>query len=288
MQLPLQYVANKHFPAWLEDKRKEDEVLGPMPKRAGPPETTQRPSLAYPYGADLNGFPVLTHQQEAHLFRKMNYLKYKANLFRMKFNPLQPQEALMTHIENLYDEIVAVRNQIVSANLRLVVSIAKRQIELDREILDLISDGNMSLMRAVERFDYSLGNKFSTYATRAIMNQFARTFHLALRQHNRFRTNQSNVFTATLDVRCDHCEFDGARASCKGSIDGILRRLNERERKIIVRRFGLQNGRQPQTLKQVSEVLGVSKERVRQIQARAIQKLRQAAVQDRLCNLAEV
>ena len=81
----------------------------------------------------------------------------------------------MGQIEKLYDESIATKNQIIRANLRLVVSIAKRYVGPTQDFFELVSDGNISLLRAVDKFDFSRGNKFSTYATWAIMKNFART-----------------------------------------------------------------------------------------------------------------
>ena len=92
----------------------------------------------------------------------------------------------MARIEKLCQETVATRNQIICANLRLVVSIAKRHLGPVQNFFELVSDGNVSLMRAVERFDYSLGNRFSTYATWAIINNFARTIPESLRHRSSF------------------------------------------------------------------------------------------------------
>ena len=91
--------------------------------------------------------PLLTREQEAHLFRKMNYLKYKASSLRERLSSRQPRRRLMAKIEKCYREAVMVRNYIVQANLRLVVSIAKRHLREKEHFFDLISDGNVSLMR---------------------------------------------------------------------------------------------------------------------------------------------
>ena len=99
----------------------------------------------------------------------------------------------MDHIEELYDEAVATKNQIIRANLRLVVSIAKRHVGPAENFFELVSDGNMSLIRAVEKFDFARGNKFSTYASWAIMKNFARTIPDENRHHDRFRTSQRGV-----------------------------------------------------------------------------------------------
>ena len=87
------------------------------------------------------------------------------------------------------------------ANLRLVVSIAKRHVTPDQNFFELVSDGNMSLIRAVEKFDFSRGNKFSTYASWAIMKNFARTIPGEFKHRDRFRTSQDEMFAATQEHR---------------------------------------------------------------------------------------
>ena len=100
----------------------------------------------------------------------------------------------MDEIEKLYGEAVALKNQIIRANLRLVVSIAKRHVGPLENFFDLVSDGNMSLIRAVEKFDYARGNKFSTYATWAVMKNFARTIPDEIKHRDRFRTSADEMF----------------------------------------------------------------------------------------------
>jgi len=184
---------------------------------------------------------------------------------------------VLDQIEKLYREIVAVKNEIIRRNLRLVVSIAKRHVGQCDNFFELVSDGNMSLIRAVEKFDFARGNKFSTYATWAIMKNFARTIPGELKHRDRFRTSQYEAFNATEDGRSDQYEQESAQQQREAHVGKILRHLDEREQKIIIRRFGLERGTEPQTLKEVGEQMGVTKERVRQIEARALTKLRQAA-----------
>src|SRR5690606_33103726 len=103
-------------------------------------------------------------------------LKHKASRIRESLQSARGNKtALMDEIEALYEQAVKTKNKIVQANLRLVVSIAKRHMGSSDDFFALVSDGNMSLIRAVEKFDYSRGNKFSTYASWAIMKNFART-----------------------------------------------------------------------------------------------------------------
>ncbi len=99
----------------------------------------------------------------------------------------------MNEIEKLYEEVVKIKNEIVQANLRLVVSIAKRHVTGSEDFFGLVSDGNMSLIRAVEKFDFSRGNKFSTYASWAIMKNFARTIPEEFKRRDRFRTSQEEL-----------------------------------------------------------------------------------------------
>ena len=188
----------------------------------------------------------------------------------------------MDQIERLYDEAVSTKNQIIRANLRLVVSIAKRHVGPTQNFFELVSDGNMSLMRAVEKFDYARGNKFSTYASWAIMKNFARTIPDEHRHHDRFRTSHAEMFTATEDDRADPFEQEAAQTQREAQVEKILERLDEREQQIIIRRFGLRRGQEPLTLKQVGAELGVTKERIRQIEARALSKLRKAAEEEKI------
>ncbi len=99
----------------------------------------------------------LSREQEAHLFRKMNFLKYRAQAFRDAMDPAKARSAELDRIEQLQEEALAVKNQIIRSNLRLVVSIAKRHVGPSNNFFELVSDGNMSLIRAVEKFDYSTG-----------------------------------------------------------------------------------------------------------------------------------
>ena len=188
----------------------------------------------------------------------------------------------MDRIEKLYDESVATKNQIIRANLRLVVSIAKRYVGRAGDFFELVSDGNMSLIRAVEKFDFSRGNRFSTYASWAIMKNFARTIPSAFRHRDRFCTSCPELFSTVEDVRPDYYEQESAQIYRESCVERLLDRLDQRERQIVTSRYGLTRGQEPLTLKQVGTAMGVTKERIRQIQCRAMSKLRKAAEEDRI------
>ena len=151
-------------------------ILAPMPKPAGTRQTVKvrPPADLPPYLASLyTDTPLLSREQEAHLFRKMNYLKHKAVKLREALEPTRPRTSELNEIERLQAEALAVKNQIIRSNLRLVVSIAKKRVGPTNNFFELVSDGNMSLIRAVEKFDFARGFKFSTYASWAIMKNFA-------------------------------------------------------------------------------------------------------------------
>ncbi|MBN2475845.1 MAG: sigma-70 family RNA polymerase sigma factor [Pirellulales bacterium] len=281
MELPLDYIPNDEF-GRVQSAKREKAVLGPPPASDQPSRKARLPSGLPPYLASLYEVPLLTREQEAHLFRKMNYLKYRASKLRGSLDVSRPKAGLMDQIERCYDEAVATKNQIVRANLRLVVSIAKRHVGPAENFFELVSDGNMSLMRAVEKFDYARGNKFSTYASWAIMKNFARTIPDEHRHRDRFRTSHAEMFTSAADDRSDQFEQESAQLQREAQVEKILDRLDEREQRIIVRRFGLQRGQEPLTLKQVGAELGVTKERIRQIEARALSKLRRAVDEERI------
>lgn len=278
-ELPLDYIYNADF----EDVSREPEFLGPPPEAAVAPRKVRPPSGLPSYLASLYDAALLTREQEYHLFRKMNYLKHKASRIRETLETARGNKtALMDEIEALYEQAVKTKNKIVQANLRLVVSIAKRHMGSSDDFFALVSDGNMSLIRAVEKFDYSRGNKFSTYASWAIMKNFARTIPNEFKHRDRFRTTAEELFLARQDERTDPYAEENAHQRRQRELGRILNRLDEREQKIIVARFGLGRGNEPATLKEVGEELGVTKERIRQLEARALTKLREAADESKI------
>ncbi|MCC7335170.1 MAG: sigma-70 family RNA polymerase sigma factor [Pirellulaceae bacterium] len=275
MLLPLDFIHNDLFVGIKGAV--EQEILGELPEAIIPPRKVRAPSGLPTYLASLYDVQLLTREQEYHLFRQMNYLKFKAHALRDDLSASDPTVGVMDEIDSLYQRVVDVKNRIVQANLRLVVSIAKRHMKSSDDFFSLVSDGNMSLFRAVEKFDYSRGNKFSTYASWAIMKNFARSIPDEFKHKDRFRTTGEELFMAHEDSRGDHFAAEIAQKTREKQSNRILHRLDQREQQIIIRRFGLDHKQEPLTLKEVGAEMGVTKERIRQLEARALSKLREAA-----------
>lgn len=254
---------------------------------------------------------------------------YLKEIGRVDLLDAEEEVALAKRIE---DGDETAKQELAEANLRLVVSIAKRYVGRGMSFLDLIQEGNMGLMKAVEKFDYEKGFKFSTYATwwirqaitRAIADQ-ARTIRIPvhmvetinklvriqrqlLQELGREPTPEeigAEMDLPTEKVRDilkisqepvsletpigeeddshlgDFIEDDGALSPSdnaayellKGELKDVLDTLTDREENVLRLRFGLDDGRQ-RTLEDVGKVFGVTRERIRQIEAKALRKLR--------------
>jgi RNA polymerase primary sigma factor len=219
--------------------------------------------------------PLLTKDQEQSLFRRYNYVKFKAARVQSRVKEARtPKVEDIEEIERLMDEANEVKNRIIQANLRLVVNIAKRHVGPQTNFFELISDGNMSLMRAVDKFDYMRGFKFSTYASWAIMKNFARSVPQEGVRRDRFMTGRDELLEMSHDLRFEGEEgYKEPDISVRQNVEKVLDQLEPREREIVMRRFGL--GDMPaQTLEEVGRHFGVTKERIRQIEMRALNKLR--------------
>lgn len=279
LETKLEYIGNDSF----ENRAAVAEIMAPMPAPADgkAPRRPKAPKGLPPYLASLYEVPLLDRAQEAHLFRQMNYLKHAACKLRDKIDPAKAKTADLDKIDDLQEKALAVKNQIIRANLRLVVSIAKRHVGPMNNFFELVSDGNMSLIRAVEKFDYARGNKFSTYASWAIMKNFARTIPEENYRRDRFVTGHEEMFEAAADNRIDEHEYESALKRMREAIRGMLSHLDDREKLIITSRFGL-GGAAEQTLEQLGRELGITKERVRQIESRGVDKLRKIAAEQKL------
>jgi RNA polymerase primary sigma factor len=287
------------------------------------------------YLREIGQVPLLTAEQEITLARCMEAGRIALEKLNDSLDPTEEVELRRGVVEGLM-----ARDHLVRANSRLVVSIARRYIGHGVSFLDLIQEGNLGLMRAATKFDYRLGNKFSTYATwwirqavtRAIADQ-GRTIrvpvHLGDQINKLLRTNhrltqelgreptpaelgtvlgvptrkvEEMLKAALVPLSLDWPTDDGedsefgdfienkdsaapdeavTSAVLRDLLQGILQDLPPREVCILRLRYGLMDG-ETHTLEEVGKKLGVTRERVRQIEAQALRRLRHPAYTRRL------
>jgi RNA polymerase primary sigma factor len=170
----------------------------------------------------------------------------------------------------------------VQANLRLVVSIAKKFSDVKNPFDELLSEGISTLMRAVEKFDYDRGFRFSTYATQAIRRTLCRMVNQAQRDRTRFVLTETAQLEESPADETEGMMTEQRWEELRGALGRMLNKLDPRERMIIRCRFGLDRTRQVRTLQSLAREFGVCKERVRQLEMRAMTKLRTMAEQTKL------
>jgi RNA polymerase primary sigma factor len=224
---------------------------------------------ARPEGADGE---LLDAPTEHALFRRYNLLKFQADRLCKSLTPARARAAELDRIERLLGEAQGIKNRIVRANVRLVTSIAKRHARVGHDLPELVSDGNVVLMKAVEKFDYSRGNRFSTYASWAVMKSFARSSHVDYLLDRPSGDEETLSWLAQLPRR--RTIHANAAGELRDSIQTVMARLDQRERAVIAGHFGLDESAAPMTLEAISRQMGLSKERVRQIERKAMEKLR--------------
>ncbi|MBN9523798.1 sigma-70 family RNA polymerase sigma factor [bacterium] len=276
---PVDYIENPDF----DDPTKEAEFLAEMPGKVefdAKLSQMRPPKDVPPQMAHLYEWPLLTKEQEQHLFRKMNFLKHKLHRLAQSVDPARAKVGELRKAEELRGEIKAVRDVLINCNQRLVYNNSKKHLAGGAEnIDDLVSDGNLSLMRAVEKFDYSRGFKFSTYATWAIIKNFARSIPDEKTHKQRYMTGHDEVFEAKADVRTDEQEVLAVADAAKAKVSKLLDHLDPRTREVIRMRTGLDGSRE-MTLEQIGQHFGITKERVRQINVRGMKQLREWAAKE--------
>lgn len=224
-------------------------------------------------GAD--GEP-LTIDEERHTFLKFNFARYHVLRILQAHEGKRLTAAATRELLGWERQVMDGRNDIVRQNLPLVLAMVKRTRVTGVDYSDLISEGNLALMRSVDKFDCARGYKFSTYACRSILKAFARVATRTARYRGYFPTE----FDPTLE-KSDFVEKkrDNVENDCVSELHGLLNSpetpLSDVEREVIKARFaiGIESD-DAQTLEQVGHMIGVTKERVRQIQNKALIKLR--------------
>ncbi|MFF7789089.1 sigma-70 family RNA polymerase sigma factor [Streptomyces sp. NPDC007991] len=307
------------------------------PPRARPDTGGPSSDLFRQYLREIGRIPLLTAAEEVELARRVEAGLFAEEKLRLA-SDLDSQLAL--DLDRLVVMGRMAKRRLIEANLRLVVSVAKRYVGRGLTMLDLVQEGNLGLIRAVEKFDYARGYKFSTYATwwirqamsRALADQ-ARTIRVpvhVVELINRVvrvqrRMLQERGYEPTPEEVAAHLDLPPERVSevlrlaqepvslhapvgeeddvalgdliedgdatspvesaafllLKEHLEAVLSTLGERERKVVQLRYGLADGR-PRTLEEIGRIFGVTRERIRQIESKTLNKLRDHAFADQL------
>lgn len=230
--------------------------------------------------------PLLTPEQERELFQRMNFCKYRANALRSRLSRKKPDALKLKEAEDYLLRAERVRNYLIESNTRLVVSIARKFADSKNAFDDLLSQGIGSLMHAVEKFDYSRGYRFSTYATCAVRRDLYRLVMGRKKDLQRFSTGTGEFLIGCADEERDPEEITEAGWNhLSSSLQTMLQQLDDRERFIVTYRFGLDESGNKSSYSLLGKRLGISKERVRQLANRALDKLREWAPEHRLESL---
>lgn len=251
----------------------------PGPRSQRSPQPVYAPADPTAPVIGIRSTEVLSAEGERTLFLRFNYCRHRVMRVLRKHRGERLDAAVTRELLRWEHRAQSVRAQIVRANTSLVLAMARRSRSSGVELTELISEGNLALLRCVDKFDASRGFKFSTYACRAILASFSRCAAKAARYRSQFPTayDPSMERSDQLDRRRERIEDD-----CVDELKRILFEnsadLSTVERRVLDARFSLDEARpkaEPyrMTLDQVGLLLGVSKERVRQIQNQAMSKL---------------
>lgn len=219
---------------------------------------------------------LMSAAEERLMFLRFNFAKKKLQQLDKKVRQHGLTAELADQVIEWHRRFEHFREYLVRTNLALVLAMAKRVRLGDVDFAEVVSEGNMALLRAVDKFNIDRGFKFSTYACRAILKAFSRT----AMKHNRHRTKFPVEFEPDLeksdwaDKRRDQVEED-CIDELKAIVDRNLADLSSVEETVIRRRFNWdQVDDSSLTLEDVGKIIGVTKERVRQIQNKALGKIR--------------
>jgi len=225
--------------------------------------------------------PVMPQELETDAFRRMNYLKYKAARLRdacvtmagAKLGEARRSEAADA-IGRLLAQAAEIKNQLLQTNLRVAVHVARKHQRYGTDLMELVSDASVWLMRAIDKFDFARGVKFSTYASYAIMKNFARgRVEQIARRDRKLVTGQEEILNQIGERDGESVADTIDRAAEMGDLVEVLERLPARDRELISAHYGLGEAN-AMSLAELGAKLGVTKTRVQQLEAAAIKKLR--------------
>lgn len=247
----------------------DSEVQLPLTSWYQPTRDEELPSSA--------GAPQLMDaKQERMMFLRFNYGKRKLQMLQKKIKKDGLTRELAEQFMDWHARFEHFREFLVRTNLALVLAMAKRTRLGDVDFAEVVSEGNMALLRAVDKFDIDRGFKFSTYACRAILKAFSRTALKANKHRTRFPVEFEPDYEKSdwIDRRRDMVQED-LTDELRQIVDRNLADLSNVEQTVIRRRFNWQqDDENPLTLEEVGQIIGVTKERVRQIQNKALAKIR--------------
>jgi RNA polymerase primary sigma factor len=237
------------------------------------------------------GAPQLMKADEEKLmFLRFNYCKLRLSRLQRLIKKEGLTRERAEELIEWHRRFEHFREYLVRTNLALVLAMAKRTRLGDVDFAEIVSEGNMALIRAVDKFNVDRGFKFSTYACRAILKAFSRT----AMKHSRHRTRFPVEFEPDLeksdwvDRKRDQVEED-CIDELKQIVDRNLADLSDTEQTVLRRRFNWQQQEEsPLTLEEVGKIIGVTKERVRQIQNKALAKIRKLMEEGVLRTKSEV
>jgi RNA polymerase primary sigma factor len=226
----------------------------------------------------------LTPHEERHLFLRYNFARCRTALAVSRFRS-HPSRRTAESVALWHGRAKDTRDLIARANLALVLAMARRTHDKSVDLGDLVSEGNMALLRAIDAFDVERGFKFSTYACRAIFKAYGRLISRSGRYHAMFPVEFDPALECSdhQDVRQEEARLD-TLAELKQILRDNRAKLSPAERTVLQSRFALdsQSVTAAMTLEEVGRIMGVTKECVRQIQNKALAKLRATLEHDAL------
>ena len=252
-----------------EMSKGQDKILAFYPESV--------PSVAGVLAGNMAPFShLLSREEERDLFLRLNYAKFCIRQESQRARNARLPMSTAKKILQWHRLESDTRQCLVESNLPLVLSMAKKIHIQGVDFSDMVSEGNMALLRAIDGFDCSRGFKFSTYACRAIMKSFARLAAKANRLRMRFPTEfdpayeKSDWLQTQRQEAAEYCTEELVKILQSNSAD-----LTDAELAVIKGRFAFGGSQTRMTLVEMGQILGLTKERVRQIQKKAVSKLRE-------------
>ena len=274
----IQFIPNDDFTsASEEDFRQLDVQL--YAEEEGRAAAFDRKDAAVSFLQAIDESRLLTFEGEQLLFKRLNFLRFRANAIKVTLPDRRPPKKLIREIDRLLAEAAATREEIARANLRLVCSIARKMSSGSPDEFDeYVGEANAILLNAIDKFDFSRGYRFSTYATHAVQRHLYRFIGRVSKRKGKETDSPVSIESAS-DT---HDQADGpTHQDVMDAAETVLARVNdvldERERAIVLGRFGFNESGKSKTLRELGSELGLSKERVRQIQQLALEKLAEVA-----------